>query len=1113
MKALRPCHGSALLAVATVATLSFADDNDIEEDTFELSPFIVDGSSDSGYHATETLAGSRLRTNVGDIGGAMDIFTKDFLEDIGADDFSSALEFATNTGSWDPDLVSNPEAANARDDVSYTVRGFKVTSLSRDFFKSLYGADGYNTQRLTFSRGPNSILYGIAQPGGIANSMTMRANFRNTTKFTANYDTNGGHRATTSFNRVLIDDKLAIVANTLYKYKSSWIDGVFSRDKRFHAALKYRPFSGSEGIMEDLEINLSHEKGRSKSQILGRSEPIGDGISEWIAAGKPVFDNINTPEDEIPEGVQKYTDSSRALFMIKGVPGGPEVPTLDWSNTYVGSSPSETRSLLDTSIIPKDVNYLGSAAVKYEDFQTTQIFVNKKFGKLYLDLAYNSQEHGRNAQDELRGFKLQADPNMYLPNSTPDNLIPNPYAGKYFIQGSWVRHQPIHDRDAETVRFSASYDLDFQGRDDILRHLGKFRFAAMQEESRTERFRQFSRLYNLTPDLTNELLVRQPGSGLSPSYTGPRRGFVPDRSISREIRNTGIIYNPEEDYYVQTNVVGGGGYQPAAGRGYIVDPETGERLSFPIAGNGTNAKNSPIFRSYIDPEKGLYATGGAIPTLPGYEQPIYGDVLIADGYTVEGYPNLRTDENGITLGLAPDIAGGKGYEKRVSQTYTMQHYLFGGRIVTTLGWRSDDVDNWGISEQMRDYRFDNDYYFYGDARQFDPRSTTDNYVFKAGDPTTKSIVVKPNQFVSFFYSQADNFNPVGSGNNIYGEELPNPSGLGEDAGVRLNFGPKFNLSLSAFRTTSKDERQAKIRTGTRFPIFNQDFVSETLWKNVSRLQNDVEGFVTDDTTDYLTSPYRHDREINWVGRQSVQSEGVELRMTVNPTRQLRMMFNFSTQDSQINEVGPDLYTYWMDFVPSVFAEHPEYLADNPEGQTYMNLTGAKLKFLTYHGRRDDNGKLIDRALTIPELIRGAQDDVLRLSDLIGFSDSSQPKSSANFVGTYTFGNDSNLKGWAFGVNARWRDVRTLGYPVKPGPGARLDAANPYTGGDTLSTGGFIRFKKKFGNVNYTGQIQITNLFSDTELVPFGTDKAGTGEVIRYKYQAPRTIDFRNTLSF
>ena len=52
--------------------------------TIELSPFVVQSSRDTGYVATDTVAGSRLNTALVDTSAAIDIMTLEFLEDIAA---------------------------------------------------------------------------------------------------------------------------------------------------------------------------------------------------------------------------------------------------------------------------------------------------------------------------------------------------------------------------------------------------------------------------------------------------------------------------------------------------------------------------------------------------------------------------------------------------------------------------------------------------------------------------------------------------------------------------------------------------------------------------------------------------------------------------------------------------------------------------------------------------------------------------------------------------------------------------------------------------------------------------------------------------------------------
>ena len=79
-----------LLPVAVPLAIQAQEDED-EEDVFELSPFSVEASEDDGYMAQTTLAGSRVRTSVRDIGASIAIITQEYMEDTGATDGESLL--------------------------------------------------------------------------------------------------------------------------------------------------------------------------------------------------------------------------------------------------------------------------------------------------------------------------------------------------------------------------------------------------------------------------------------------------------------------------------------------------------------------------------------------------------------------------------------------------------------------------------------------------------------------------------------------------------------------------------------------------------------------------------------------------------------------------------------------------------------------------------------------------------------------------------------------------------------------------------------------------------------------------------------------------------------
>lgn len=71
----------ACFSSAVPVSAQRAPEADQEEERIELSPFQVTASEDMGYLATSTLAGTRIKSNIRDVGSTISIITKEFLED------------------------------------------------------------------------------------------------------------------------------------------------------------------------------------------------------------------------------------------------------------------------------------------------------------------------------------------------------------------------------------------------------------------------------------------------------------------------------------------------------------------------------------------------------------------------------------------------------------------------------------------------------------------------------------------------------------------------------------------------------------------------------------------------------------------------------------------------------------------------------------------------------------------------------------------------------------------------------------------------------------------------------------------------------------------------
>src|SRR5688500_18389135 len=69
--------------LAMAQTVPGASSPESKDTVTVLSPFEVDGSRDTRYRAASTLAGARLNTDLKDIASVIDVYTKEFMEDIG----------------------------------------------------------------------------------------------------------------------------------------------------------------------------------------------------------------------------------------------------------------------------------------------------------------------------------------------------------------------------------------------------------------------------------------------------------------------------------------------------------------------------------------------------------------------------------------------------------------------------------------------------------------------------------------------------------------------------------------------------------------------------------------------------------------------------------------------------------------------------------------------------------------------------------------------------------------------------------------------------------------------------------------------------------------------
>lgn len=81
-----------------------------KDSTIKRSPFIVTAGSDSGYAASETLAGTRLKTQLRDVGASLTDLTPEFHQDLAVNSLEQALLPRPRADTYDGAMGDNGSA-------------------------------------------------------------------------------------------------------------------------------------------------------------------------------------------------------------------------------------------------------------------------------------------------------------------------------------------------------------------------------------------------------------------------------------------------------------------------------------------------------------------------------------------------------------------------------------------------------------------------------------------------------------------------------------------------------------------------------------------------------------------------------------------------------------------------------------------------------------------------------------------------------------------------------------------------------------------------------------------------------------------------------------------
>ena len=1092
-----------LPTIGLAAAVSLQAQDDDEEDlTYELSPFIVDGSEDIGYSATSSLGGTRLKSNLRDIAASISVLNEAFLEDTGSTTIADALLFAPNTEISGPNgnfsgyqsTAGNPipegETDRPQGGIS-RVRGLSAADLTRDYFNTDVPFDTFNTDRVEVQRGANSALFGIGSPGGIVNTTTIRANlFRDFGRVRFETDEHGTSRLSFRYNKVLLEDKLAIRVAGLYEDREYEQQEAFLEDERIYASVIWK-------INDNLRVHGSFESGDRHSANPDQTPP-ADGITPWIEMGKPIsmggaqgsdlwrgtgdfvagrpnnnFLDLAAPGSS--SGFVSYFDTTSPdpffggntfVRRNRGAPGGTVTGEMmlfqprtrediirrsgyypdgtpvaaGTQNFYVGGFGAT--QILDTSIFDYRKHlYTGGAHSQNSNWDVLQASIEGSWfeNRLGFELARYEQDQFSKSSNPLQGKSQSAiyiDPNMYLidtANGQADGaLVPNPHFGKPVMGGWWQGNNLSSDR--ESTRLTAFGEIrfdDFMDEGLASKILGRIKLTGLIQE-RTARSSQSFGRYKIDP--TAVVAALEGNTALS--FATIRTGSIFE-----------LPHNPNIDYL--------------------------------------NINSLSDLRG---------ANIGGVPFGQDRDRPVVngswtGWSESADAFVDFNATTFNMDDNN---NFPASFFASKGLQKLDSEVIVGQHYLWNDAIVLMGSWRNDRLRTESINAPggvgiTREGDLVNDPTFLAGPQSENLEEIADE------DATSWSATVhlrelfgenSPVPDISFYFTDADNFQPRGGRVSIFNEPIDSVVGSTEERGI-IYSGLNGKLSL----------RLNKYETGVLNNSFDAGGVSSSegillgLARELDNPANVAQGFTSSDVQavlppqgvidvngfvpDFANAQATTSRNSGDTGTQDFTADGYELEVAYNPNSKWTSLIGVAQQETVLSNIYPRLREYVNDFVIP----------------NWVNSSFAQNYF-------------IDELGTVTLAERAQQSIVTPVAAAItqeGIPSIEQREWRFNFNTSYRFGEDSGvipnfLGNFTVGGGYRWQDKVGIGFGVSENEfgNMALDPAKPFFGGKQDFVDLFFRSEYSLGNRgDLVVQLNIKDLFDNDDLVPIYANPDGS----------------------
>lgn len=182
-----------------------------EKDVYQLSPFEVNVSKDTGYGALQSNSLTAFSVDLQKMPATAQVFTQSFIDDTASTSIEDMLVKYAGTVGYNPNNASAAldMTGDRNGGQGLGVRGLQASGIKRDGFIGMKNSsrtatgntDNFDIERVELIEGPQSLLYGAVGGGGVINTVSKRATFgqkKGSVRYTI--DDNSDKRATFDYN-------------------------------------------------------------------------------------------------------------------------------------------------------------------------------------------------------------------------------------------------------------------------------------------------------------------------------------------------------------------------------------------------------------------------------------------------------------------------------------------------------------------------------------------------------------------------------------------------------------------------------------------------------------------------------------------------------------------------------------------------------------------------------------------------------------------------------------------------------------------------------------------------------------------------------------------------